>query len=89
MSEAEQKAFLGGRMSKEQVDALSKEEKRQRKALKSAARDERKEHRTAEEQAKIDARVAAMSAGRAKKASPARALDAELEAASGAGGESE
>ncbi len=89
MSEEQQNAFLGGRMSKEQVAALSKEEKRRRQALKSAAHDERKEHRTAEEQAKIDARVAAMSAGRAKKASPARALDAELEAASGAGGESE
>ena len=81
MTEAEQNAFLGGRMSKEQVAALSKEEKRRRQALKSAARDERKEHRTAEEQAKIDARVAAMSAGRAKKASPARALEEELNAA--------
>ena len=81
MTEEQQNAFLGGRMSKEQVAALSKEEKRRRQALKSAAHDERKEHRTAEEQAKIDARVAAMSAGRAKKASPARALEEELNAA--------
>jgi len=81
MTEEQQNAFLGGRMSKEQVAALSKEEKRRRQALKSAAHDERKEHRTEEEQARIDARVAAMHAGRAKKASPARALEEEFHAA--------
>jgi hypothetical protein len=80
MSEDVRNAFLSGRMSKEQERALSKEEKKERKALKKVAHDERKEHRSPEQQAKIDARVAAMKAGRAK-ASPARALDADLAAA--------
>jgi hypothetical protein len=79
MSEDVRNAFLSGRMSKEQERALSKAEKKERRALKKVAHDERKEHRSPEQQAKIDARVAAMKAGRAK-ASPARALDADLAA---------
>ena len=57
---------LMGRMSKEDVKALSKEERKRRAELKKAASEERKANRSPEEQAKIDARVAAMKAGRAK-----------------------
>ena len=57
---------LMGRMSKEDVAALSKEDKKRRIELKKQASDERKASRSPEEQAKIDARVAAMQAGRAK-----------------------
>ena len=57
---------LMGRMSKEDVAALSKEDKKRRNELKKAASEERKASRSPEEQAKIDARVAAMQAGRAK-----------------------
>ena len=55
-----------GRMSKEDVAALSKEDKKRRNELKKQASEERKASRSPEEQAKIDARVAAMQAGRAK-----------------------
>jgi hypothetical protein len=57
---------LMGRMSKEEVAALSKEDKKRRNELKKQASEERKASRSPEEQAKIDARVAAMQAGRAK-----------------------
>ena len=57
---------LMGRMSKEDVAALSKEDKKRRNELKKQASEERKAARSPEEQAKIDARVAAMQAGRAK-----------------------
>ena len=57
---------LMGRMSKEDVAALSKEDKKRRNELKKQASEERKASRSPEEQAKIDARVAAMQAGRAK-----------------------
>ena len=56
---------LMGRMSKEDVKALSKEDRKRRNELKKAASEERKANRSPEEQAKIDARVAAMKAGRA------------------------
>lgn len=57
---------LMGRMSKEEVAGLSKEDKKRRNELKKLACEERKASRSPEEQAKIDARVAAMQAGRAK-----------------------
>ena len=57
---------LMGRMTKEEQAALSKEDKKRRNELKKAASEERKASRSPEEQAKIDARVAAMQAGRAK-----------------------
>lgn len=57
---------LMGRMSKEDVAALSKEDKKRRNELKKKASEDRKASRSPEEQAKIDARVAAMQAGRAK-----------------------
>ena len=57
---------LMGRMKKEEVDALSKEDQKRRRELKKQASEERKASRSPEEQAKIDARVAAMQAGRAK-----------------------
>ena len=57
---------LMGRMTKEEQQALSKEDKKRRNELKKAASEERKASRSPEEQAKIDARVAAMQAGRAK-----------------------
>jgi hypothetical protein len=57
---------LMGRMSKEEQQALSKEDKKRRNELKKQASEERKASRSPEEQAKIDARVAAMQAGRAK-----------------------
>lgn len=57
---------LMGRMTKDEVAALSKEEKKRRNELKKIASEERKASRSPEEQAKIDARVAAMQAGRAK-----------------------
>lgn len=57
---------LMGRMTKEEQTALSKEDKKRRNELKKAASEERKASRSPEEQAKIDARVAAMQAGRAK-----------------------
>ena len=57
---------LMGRMTKEEVAALSKEDKKRRNELKKIASEERKASRSPEEQAKIDARVAAMQAGRAK-----------------------
>ena len=58
---------LMGRMKKEEVDALSKDDKKRRAELKKIASEERKASRSPEEQAKIDARVAAMQAGRANK----------------------
>lgn len=57
---------LMSRMTKEEVAALSKEDKKRRNELKKIASEERKASRSPEEQAKIDARVAAMQAGRAK-----------------------
>jgi hypothetical protein len=57
---------LMGRMTKEEQQALSKEDKKRRNELKKQASEERKASRSPEEQAKIDARVAAMQAGRAK-----------------------
>ena len=57
---------LMGRMSKEDQQSLSKEDKKRRAELKKLASEERKASRSPEEQAKIDARVAAMQAGRAK-----------------------
>ena len=58
------------RMSKEEQAGLSKEEKKRRAELKKLASEERKASRSPEEKAKINARVAAMQAGRAyKKAS--------------------
>ena len=58
---------LMGRMSKEDQANLSKEDKKRRAELKKLASEERKASRSPEEQAKIDARVAAMQAGRASK----------------------
>ena len=58
---------LMGRMSKEEQGNLSKEDKKRRAELKKIAAEERKASRSPEEQAKIDARVAAMQAGRANK----------------------
>ena len=63
--EARDKRLIG-RMTKEEVAALSKEDKKRRVELKKIASEERKASRSPEEQAKIDARVAAMQAGRAK-----------------------
>ena len=58
---------LMGRMSKEDQAGLSKDDKKRRAELKKIASEERKASRSPEEQAKIDARVAAMQAGRANK----------------------
>ena len=58
---------LMGRMSKEDQQSLSKDDKKRRAELKKVASEERKASRSPEEQAKIDARVAAMQAGRANK----------------------
>ena len=58
---------LMGRMSKEDQQNLSKDDKKRRAELKKLASEERKASRSPEEQAKIDARVAAMQAGRANK----------------------
>jgi hypothetical protein len=57
---------LMGRMKKEEVDALSKEDRKRRTELKKIASAERKATRSPEEQKKIDERVALMQAGRAK-----------------------
>jgi hypothetical protein len=57
---------LMGRMTKEEQQALSKEDKKRRNELKKQASAERKASRSPEEQAKIDARVAVMQAVRAK-----------------------
>jgi hypothetical protein len=75
---------LMGRMSKEEVAALSKEDKKRRNELKKQASEERKASRSPEEQAKIDARVAAMQAGRAKS----KAAAGGSPSADGAGDES-
>jgi len=73
---------LMGRMTKDEVAALSKEEKKRRNQLKKEASEARKAERSPEEQAKIDARVAAMKAGRAaKKASAGGSPSAEDDAA--------
>ena len=58
---------LMGRMSKDDVAALSKEDKKRRNELKKAATEERKKNRSPEDQAKIDAKVAKMQAARAAK----------------------
>ena len=57
---------LMGRMTKEEVAGLTKEDKKRRNELKKIKAAEAKASRSPEEQAKIDARVAAMQAGRAK-----------------------
>lgn len=56
---------LTRRMTKEEVAALSKEEKKERTRLKKEASEERKKNRSPEDQAKIDAKVAKMQAARA------------------------
>jgi hypothetical protein len=72
---------LMGRMTKEEQQNLSKEDKKRRAELKKIASEERKASRSPEEQAKIDARVAAMQAGRAKsKAAAGGSPSAEGEA---------
>ena len=58
---------LMGRMSKDDVALLSKEDKKRRNELKKAATEERKKNRSPEDQAKIDAKVAKMQAARAAK----------------------
>jgi hypothetical protein len=63
---ATRNARLMGRMTKEAKAGLSKEDKKRFCELKKMASEERKASRSPEEQAKIDARVAAMQAGRAK-----------------------
>jgi len=78
---------LMGRMSKEDVKALSKEERKRRNELKKAASEERKASRSPEEQAKIDARVAAMKEGRAKSKASAGGSPSAEEAESGSGAE--
>jgi len=75
---------LMGRMSKEEVAALSKEDKKRRNELKKQASEERKASRSPEEQAKIDARVAAMQAGRAKNKAAAGGSPSAEEAADSA-----
>ena len=60
---------LMGRMAKEEIAGLSKEDKKRRCELKQLASEERKASRSPEEQAKINAKVAAMQAGRASKKS--------------------
>jgi len=61
---ATRNARLMGRMSKEDVAGLSREDKKRRCELKKMVSEERKASRSSEEQAKIDARVAAMQAAR-------------------------
>jgi len=69
------------RMSKEEVTSLSAQNKMRRAKLKKLASEERKASRPPEEQARIDARVAAMQAARAsKKASAGGSPFAEEEA---------
>ena len=63
---ATRNTHLMGRMTKEEIVGLSKEDKKRRCELKKIASEERKVSRPPEEQAKIDARVAAMQAGRVK-----------------------
>jgi hypothetical protein len=71
---------LMGRMSKEDVAALSKEDKKRRNELKKAATEERKKNRSPEDQAKIDAKVAKMQAARlAKKNAAGGSAEAEDE----------
>jgi hypothetical protein len=72
---------LMGRMSKEEVAALSKEEKKRRTELKKKASEERKASRSPEEQAKIDEKVAKMKAGRAKSKATAGGSPSAEEAA--------
>ena len=76
---------LMGRMTKDEVAALSKEEKKRRNELKKIASEERKAARSPEEQAKIDARVAAMQAGRAKSKAAAGGSPTAEEAAEESG----
>jgi hypothetical protein len=75
---------LMGRMSKEDVGALSKEDKKRRNELKKAATEERKKNRSPEDQAKIDAKVAKMQAARAAKKNAAGG-SAEADEESGSG----
>ena len=56
---------LTRRMTKEEVAALSKEDRKERTRLKKEASEERKKNRSPEDQAKIDAKVAKMQAARA------------------------
>ena len=76
---------LMGRMTKDEVAALSKEEKKRRNELKKIASEERKAARSPEEQAKIDARVTAMQAGRAKSKAAAGGSPSAEEAAEESG----
>jgi hypothetical protein len=75
---------LMGRMTKDEQAALSKEDKKRRNELKKQASEERKASRSPEEQAKIDARVAAMQAGRAKNKAAAGGSPSAEEAADSA-----
>ena len=75
---------LMGRMTKDEQAALSKEDKKRRNELKKQASEERKASRSPEEQAKIDARVAAMQAGRAKSKAAAGGSPSAEEAADSA-----
>jgi len=62
------------RLTKEQKAAMTPEEKKAYKAAKKLAHDERKAHRTPEEQAKIDAKVAKMQAALAASRAAKKAL---------------
>lgn len=77
---------LTRRMTKEEVAALSKEEKKERTRLKKEASEERKKNRSPEDQAKIDAKVAKMQAARAaNKNKEGGSAEAEAEEDSGSG----
>ena len=62
------------RLTKEQKDAMTPEEKKAHKAAKKLAHDERKAHRTPEEQAKIDVKVAKMQAALAASRAAKKAI---------------
>ena len=77
---------LTRRMTKEEVAALSKEERKERTRLKKEASEERKKNRSPEDQAKIDAKVAKMQAARAaNKNKEGGSAEAEAEEESGSG----
>ena len=77
---------LTRRMTKEEVAALSKEDKKERTRLKKEASEERKKNRSPEDQAKIDAKVAKMQAARAaNKNKEGGSAEAEAEEDSGSG----
>ena len=62
------------RLTKEQRAAMTPEEKKAHKAAKKLAHDERKAHRTPEEQAKIDVKVAKMQAALAASRAAKKAI---------------